>query len=389
MHELHDPPDTGSRTRRTALIIVGIFAVALALVALIRMTEPESQQEGAVRRTAMLVEVAEVEHGTFVPEIEAMGTVRSSQEVALEPRVSGQVIRVADDFVPGRVLPEGAELLRIDPADAKDALAQARSALKRAQSELAMERGRQEVAKVERAQVTQPLTEEQEALILRTPQLRAAQAAVTSAEADLRQAELAVARTTVTAPFRALVVDRTASTGSQIGPGESVGTLLDVDRFWVELTLATRHLPFLGDTGSRVWLRDHAAWPEGTWREATLDSVVRQVDAQTRMARLLVVVDDPLGLDAQAPALLAGSFVKARIETAPLNDVIRLPLAWLRKGSTVWEMEDESLRIRQVDVVLEDARHAYIAGGLSPDAKVVTTDLSTVTEGAALRVETP
>ena len=64
-------------------------------------TEPEAQKEGAVRRTAMLVEVTPVERGDFRPELIALGTVRPSQDVVLEPRVRGQVLSIGEGFVPG------------------------------------------------------------------------------------------------------------------------------------------------------------------------------------------------------------------------------------------------------------------------------------------------
>jgi hypothetical protein len=50
-------------------------------------------------------------------------------------------------------------------------------------------------------------------------------------------------------------------------------------------------------------------------------------------------------------------------------------------------MEGDSLRIRQVDVALRDARYAYVTGGLEDGDRVVVTDLATVTEGAPLRLD--
>ena len=91
--------------------------------------------------------------------------------------------------------------------------------------------------------------------------------------------------------------------------------------------------------------------------------------------------------EADGPPLMIGSFVEALIEAEPLTDVIRLDRDYIRDDDTVWVMEDGALRIRSVEVIFRDADHAYIASGLEPGARVVTTDLSTVVEGAPLRTD--
>lgn len=376
---------------RTLLISAAILAAAGALVALIYLTEPAVEREAAVKRTAMLVEVTAPEQGSFQPTLVTLGQVRASQDIQLEPRVSGRVIEITDAFVPGRVVSAGEVLVRLDPADARNALAQRRSALRQAEAALSLEKGRQVVARVERDQISGALSADQESLILREPQLASAEASVEAARAAVRQAELELARAAVTAPFDALVVDRAASVGAEVSPGEALGQLIGVDRFWVELTLPVRQLKHLPAPGSAldapVQIRDRAAWAPDEARAGRLDGVVRQLDAQTRLARLLAVIDDPLALSDQTtgPPLMAGAWVEVQVPTAALDDVVRIPRGLLRKGDTVWTLDDGELRILDVTVVLEDATHAYLSGGLPADAAVVITDLATVRDGAPLR----
>ncbi len=378
--------------RRTAAVVAGIVAATTAIVAVIYATEPQAVQEGATKRTPMLVEVTSVQRGDFQPELVALGSVRPSQDVEIAPQVSGQVIALGEDFVPGRTVAENAVIVRLDPADARNRLEQQRSALRQAESDLALERGRQAVAAIEREQIGGDISPEQEALVLREPQLAAAEARVTAARSAVRQAELDLERTTVRAPFDALVLSRDVGTGSQVRPSSILGRLVATDHFWVEVSLPARRLGEL-DVGSRpeVRLRDRASFPEGASRVGRLDSIVRQVDDQTRLARLLVIVDDPLALDphTKGPPLLAGAFVEARIPGTVLTDVVRLERELLRQGDTVWVMESGALRIRNVEVVVEDAEHAYLRAGLADDAQVVTTNLATVTDGAPLRLERP
>ena len=159
---------------------------------------------------------------------------------------------------------------------------------------------------------------------------------------------------------------------------------------WVELTLPAARLRALAQVpGAPVVLRDPVGWGPEAHRTGALEGVIGQLDEQTRMARVLVSVADPLALEpgTDGPPLMSGTWVEAELPGRLLEDVVRMERSWLRRNQgedAVWEMVDGALRIRDVVVLLEDADHAYVEG-LSDDARVVTTDLSTVTDGAPLR----
>lgn len=84
---------------------------------------------------------------------------------------------------------------------------------------------------------------------------------------------------------------------------------------------------------------------------------------------------------------MIGSFVESHIQGHELENVVRLNRDYLRNDDTVWVMEDNELDIRDVNVVFRDAEYAYIDSGLKQNDRVVTTNLSTVTDGAPLRLE--
>ena len=50
-------------------------------------------------------------------------------------------------------------------------------------------------------------------------------------------------------------------------------------------------------------------------------------------------------------------------------------------------MKDGRLEIRRLEIVFQDAGHAYAREGLEDGDRVVTTSLATVREGAALRLK--
>ena len=132
--------------RRTMLVCVAILAVAAGLILVIFNTEPSATKSGATKQTAMLVDVITVESGDYRPIFEATGTVRAENEVILQPRVAGEVINRSDAFTPGTVVKRGQRLLTIDPADFETTVRRREAELAQAEADLALERGRQEVA---------------------------------------------------------------------------------------------------------------------------------------------------------------------------------------------------------------------------------------------------
>jgi RND family efflux transporter MFP subunit len=384
-------------TKKILLICGGILLAGILITTLIFSTEPTAQREGATRETAMLVDVTQVERGDFEPVISATGNVRAVEDITLSPLVGGEVVRRSPAFTPGGFVKKGEVLLQIDPADYRNTLELRRSDYLQAQTDLNVEMGRQQVAKQDLALIGgDSLSPEEKILVLRQPQLDAVRARLKAAKATVDQAELSLARTTIRAPFDAHILTQNVTTGSQVSPGDDLGRLVGTDFYWVELNVPVTKLQWLTfpdaehDKGATVRIMNRSAWKNSDYREGELFRQVGALDNQTRLARVLVRVEDPLAHEegnTQKPKLMIGSFVDAEIEARTIEDVVRLDRDHLRTNQTVWVMKDGKLQIRNVDVVLSDAGHTYISKGLEHEEMVVTTNLSTVAEGIGLRTE--
>lgn len=379
---------------RTAFLCLALVIVAGGLLLVIFNTEPTARRDGAVRQSASLVDVTRPESGTFRPTISAMGTVRPAREISLAARVEGQIVELSDSFVPGGFVDAGETLVRIDDADYQVALQERESALEQAIAELEIERGERSAAEADYRQFDRELPPERRALVLREPQGRAARAAVESARAQRRGAEMDLERTTVEAPFDAHVLGREVNVGSQVSPGASLGRLVGLDTFWVEATVPVSRLHWLslpeGDQpGSPVTVRNRNAWPAGEVREGEVFRFIGELEGDTRLARILISVDDPLARegDGERPRLMLGEYVKTRIAGREIADAVRLEREYVRDGDTVWLMVDGRLVIRPVSILFQDDEYAYIDDGLGADDRVVTTRLATVREGLRLRLD--
>lgn len=382
--------------KTTVLICAVILLLAAGGISAIHLTEPKAQRSSASKRTAMLVDVTRPEYGTFEPVITAMGTVRPEQEIVLSPRVGGEIVSISSSFTPGGFVEEGEVLLQIDPADFKVILLQRESELRQASADMELELGRQDLAKKDYEELEGTISSEYKTLVLRQPQLNTAKARVEAAQAAVDRARLDLERTRIRAPFAAHIIQREANVGSQVSPGEPLGMLVGVSAYWVEAAVPVSNLRWIDlpqddeYPGSDARVRNRAAWPKDTFREARVHRLIGALENQTRMARVLLTVADPLAHEPESAGLLplmVGSFVEARISGKPIEDVVRISNDYLRQNDTAWVNEAGVLQIRDVEVVFRDREFAYIRAGLSKDDQLVTTNLATVIEGAPLRLE--
>ncbi len=380
--------------KKKLLICLIIFIVGGGITLTIFLTEPTATRSGATKKTAMLVEVTGVQRGTFQPTIVATGTVQPAREVILSPRVNGEVIHQYQGFTPGGFVKKGEVLLQIDPADYSNTLELRESDLQQAVSELNIEMGRQDVAQKGYQLVDQELADINKNLVLREPQLNAVKARVGAARASVKQAELNLQRTRIKAPFDAHILSRNVNEGSQVAMGDNLGRLVAMDEYWVVVNVPIANLRWLsfseaGDQeGSKVKVMNRKAWGDGEYRTGYLHRLIGALEDQTRLARVLVSVPDPLAYQNDSlPALMINAFVEATIEAKEIEDVIRLQRDYVREGGTVWVMEEGKLQIREVDILFSDAQYAYISSGLDENEQVVMTNLATISEGAALRLE--
>ena len=157
--------------------------------------------------------------------IEGYGTVRPEHAIPLVPQVSGKVVWVSENFVDGGFLKKGDVILKIEQNDYRFAvkradarLAQNRVALKKVEKQAQTASKNWEAVKKGFSAETNATPDE---LALYIPQIRAAKADLASAEADLDQADLNLARTIITAPFNCRVSAANAYTGQFIKIGRA------------------------------------------------------------------------------------------------------------------------------------------------------------------------
>ncbi|WP_321495374.1 efflux RND transporter periplasmic adaptor subunit [uncultured Desulfobacter sp.] len=339
-------------------------------------------------KTVPVVDVMEVNPSRVTAQVRAMGTVRPDRDVVIKSHVAGTIIQVAPQFVQGGLIPKGQTMVRIDPADYQLAVNKAQSALAQAQADFEIEKGQQQIAREELKLMAQmsPGGVPETSLILRKPQLEQARAAVDSAGSDLETARLDLERTRICAPFHALVLSKEVDAGAMTAAQGPLATLVDVTCYQVEVQIPLDRLDRIRiheTKGSPARIRSLYAGREWQGRVVRTTGAVTE---QSRMAGVIIRVDDPLGLGPSKgrPAMLLDDHVEAIIEGQAFDDVFALPRTLIREDSSLWIYKDGHLEIRKVAPVWIENDRVFIQSGLFPGDLVVSSELSAPVEGMAL-----
>lgn len=370
-------------------IILPVCLIALGVVGFghYKSKAVKVKRKPAVK-TAPVVDIMKVNPGRVIAKIRAMGTVQPDREVVIKSQVAGTVIQVAPEFVQGGLMPKGKTMVRIDPADYQLAVNKARSALDQARADFDIEKGQQEIAREELKLMAamSPNGVRETGLVLRKPQLEQARAAVASAQSDLDTARLDLKRTRISAPFHALVLSKEVDAGAMTAAQGALATLVDVKCYQVEVQVPLDRLDRIRvheTQGSPVRIRSLYAGREWEGRVVRTTGAVTE---QTRMAGVIIRVDDPLGLGPAKgrPAMLLGDHVEAVIEGQAFDKVFPVSRNLLREDSSLWIYNEGHLEIRKVAPVWIEKERVFIQSGLSPGDLVIRSDLSAPVPGMAL-----
>jgi len=346
---------------------------------------------------AKLVQVIPVRKDDCTTTVIADGIVMPAQQVSLRPQVTGQIVELSSDVIPGGIVKAGQNLMRIDHRDYEILSKQRQYDVARALKDFKVEQGNQAVAEQEYELLGEVISEEDRELVLREPQLASAEAAQASALAALKKAQLDLSRCNIEAPFNAIIREKLIDFGSTVSLNTNLVTLIGTDEAWVEVKVWADKLKWLtiprknGDSGSTVNIYNKLAWGADRFRTGRVLCLAGELETQGRLTRLLVVVDDPYCLkheNSDLPQLLMGSYVSAEIQGRTLSSGFPIQVSHLRENNTaVWIMDDAGLlEIRPVKIAFRGPDRVYVTEGLTENEQLVVTDIAAPVTGMPLRV---
>lgn len=347
------------------------LASALVLILTLTACGPGGPAPGGAP-TGVQAKVIQVAPQRVPIALESVAQVEGSKEVEVRARVSG--ILHQRIYAEGEVVNAGAPMFQIDPVPFEIALAQANA-------QLAQERARNEQANREAARL-KPLAE-QKAISQReyddaATALKLSNATLQSAEARLREAELNLSYTRVTAPVSGVSGRAVRSEGSLISSGQDslLTTINQVNPIWVRFSLSDSDLAKLpgrrlGRSSTEVGLvLGDGSQFSGKGR---INFAATQIDPRLGTQQLRAQFDNR---DLQ---LLPGQFVRVRLVAGQRDNVYLVPQSAVlqnEKGYFVFVLDAESkAAIRPVQPGEWVGTDWTILHGLNPNDRVIVDNL--------------
>jgi len=374
-----------------------ILGAASAATVTLYLQRPEPVKVEVISKP-LLIDVAEVVKQDVPVNIASQGTVSPRTQTTLIAEVSGRVVEVSPKFKAGGFFTAGEILLQIDDRDYKAELKRAESAVASARSNLALEKGRAQVAYRDWQKFSKGVSRNAEAdeLAQRKPQLAEAQARLDSAEADLARARDNLDRTTIRLPYSGMVRNKQADIGQYVSVGSQLGQTFAIDRVEVRLPLpddrlSYLNLPTINKTPEQrkktlVTLSSSQGDSVYEW-QAELVRTEGVLDERSRVLFAVAEVIDPYGLNSEREApLRIGTFVQADIAGKTMSDIVVLPRHVLRTGNQVWVVDAKNRLVnRIVGLLRTDGELAYIQRGLEAGERVALSTIPHAVAGTEVR----
>jgi RND family efflux transporter MFP subunit len=339
-------------------VIVGIVGIGFLLAATVIKTAPKPMKKAIVVQ-APLVEVAGFNPAENRPSWQGGASVNANKSVNLVAQVSGQIMTMNPLAVPGSFVKKGTILATIDDANYRLVLQQKKAKVIQAQSSLDMEQAQVQNAKKDYQRSGIKLNSAGKALALRQPQLASAKAALNIANTDLKKARLDVSRTRVSMPFDGHVLSHKLTEGAFVNNTSAVFEVLNAEQYWLELKVPQEFIDVLDkDYPVKV-----ARLNQSKSRQASILTILPQVDATDRQARILIRIDNPLGLNDvnsdtsditsnQKPlSIRYNEFVQVTLFGMSFGDVLKIETDTLNGTNKVWVV-DGSMQLQQRSVTV-------------------------------------
>ena len=332
-----------SRARRRRLWVVVSLVVLAGVVVLLFSTEDSADVTRTTSPPALpVVTVMNATSAEAVATISRFAELRPRWDSEIRAAVSGRIINVHDAALAGERVEAGAPLFSIEKTPYETALAAAELGLEQAKLALLQAKSKAALARqeVDLLNVSAP-----NELALRLPQVRIAERALASAEAQLAEAQRQLSDTDVTAPFSGIITKRMASLGQTVAVGEALLHLSDDRQYELAVELNETDWALLehpiAAQNARLFHRNGAPLGEARIRQGG-----GYLDTQTRQPRIFLDVANP------GESLIAGDFVRVELTGRTVANTLTVPEAALTRSGHIWMVDADNLLVRIAPEIL-------------------------------------
>jgi membrane fusion protein (multidrug efflux system) len=308
---------------------------------------------------AVPVEVQSVARRSVASYIETNGTLEAENEVDIVARTSGPIIDLATEE--GQRVKKGQLMARIDPAEAQAQVQIAEVALREA--ERAFDRAKSTF----------------EAQLISQAEYDQARSAREAAQAALVERQVQLSYTRITAPFDAIVAERTVKLADNVTPNQKLFRISDFDPLLSKIQVPEKELPRL-HKGQPAYLTVEA-WPKERFAARVL-RISPTVDAATGTVRVTLEVEPRERL---RPGMFASVFLEVERHEGALT-IPKSALSLESLGDTVYVVDGKVAARRPVKLGFEEADRVEVLSGLAEGDRVIVVGQDGLSDGTPVQI---
>ena len=301
--------------------------------------------------------------------------------------VGGEVIYRSKKFSEGSSVIEGEILAKIDDTDLQLQYKNALLQLANAEVQHSLQLAEAEIAKEAWEKIGDGVASD---LTLKKPQLKQTEALLEVAKAQVNSAKNKLNKTEIVAPYAGRIQSVNIDLGTTIIPGQPVGAMYTSSEIEITLAVKDNDLQFLSipmdgrklnpSEQASVVIESFYKGKTQSW-EGKLERVDGVIDPITRMINLIAVFKNDF-IETDKPNLPIGLFVEAKIDGITLKNIFEIPINSISKDNEVYIVDkDNQLELRKLTVLKKYSEFVIIKDGLKAGERIVTSKLSTASNG--------
>ncbi|MGH1372544.1 MAG: efflux RND transporter periplasmic adaptor subunit [Cellvibrionaceae bacterium] len=376
----------------TALLtLVGFIAIALFIFLNGPTPKFKPQQETPTLR----VEATQLNKTRYQFELSSFGTVQPRTQTLLVSQVSGVITEVNPTFKDGGFFNRGDVLIQMDDRDYQAAAKVAQAELLQAALALEEEQARAKQAEIDWARLGDG--KDAPALVLRQPQLAAAEAKRYSAQANYEKAQLDLERTKIRAPFDGRVKSAQVDLGQYINQNSALAEVFATDVVEIRLPLKNSELSLIdlpenyrNQSAASIKLPSVTIISDLGQPQQWQGKIVRTeaaIDPTSHQLYVVAQIEDPFAVEQiDKTPLKIGQYVTAKIEGKSLDDALVVPTSSVYQGSYVYTANGQELLRKNITIAFQTPSDTVIKSGTSEGDWVITSPMGQVSSGTKVAI---
>ena len=363
-------------------ILLGAFALSY-LLWFLGQVQPDPVEE--LPPPDVIIEILTPKD--FQVQISSNGTTTPLTQTVLTAEVGGEVIYRSKKFAEGASVIEGEILAKIDDTDLQLQYKNALLQLANAEVQYSLQLAEAEVAKEAWDKIGDGVASD---LTLKKPQLKQAEAFLEVAKAQVSSAAKKLNKTEIIAPYAGRIQNVNIDLGTTIIPGQPVGAMYTSSEIEITLAVKDNDLQFLSipmdgrklnpSEQASVVIESFYKGKNQSW-EGKLERVDGVIDPITRMINLIAVFKNDF-IESDKPNLPIGLFVEAKIDGITLKNIFEIPINSISEDNEVYIVDkDNQLELRELTILKKYSEFVIIKDGLKAGERIVTSKLSTASNG--------